>query len=212
VEFRGVACAVTCNHVLEQFYAYRSRDGRYRFRIGAFECDPQERLRDSDEGLDLAILEVADIPAVLLRDDSHVQSHKPVRWPAEPVKIGDLVVLCGFPTSIRLVDVDRMNINSAALSLLEHVISVDTDSFQISLDRERWVSTANHQRAPEEIRNADFNGLSGSPVFSSLRDIRGEGTMEFVGVVLSEIPRFGGDEGLRVRSSCCIAPDGKLVR
>jgi hypothetical protein len=217
IDFKGVVCAVTCNHVLEAFYLLNAREPRYKFQIGSFVCDPRSLLRDSSEKLDLAVLDVSNVPPASLknRSDSAVQSLKPVRWPNDPVKAGDLVVLCGFPKGTREVSIREKSINSVAFPLIEPVISVDPDSFIVSFDRKELVNIGTDESAPDEIQNVDVNGLSGSPVFSSLRNVQGMvGVMEFVGTVLSEVPKFRSEDAdsLRVRSSRFLTAGGMVAK
>lgn len=216
IDFQGFVCAVTCNHVLESFYALEAKEPKYKFQIGSFICDPRSLLRDSSDKLDLAVLDVSSIPPERLRNrsDSIVQPWLPVRWPNDPVRAGDLVVLCGFPKGTREVNVLEKSINSVAFPLIEPVASVDADSFIVSFSRKELVNTGTDESAPDDIQNVDVNGLSGSPVFSSLRNVRGAvGVMEFVGTVLAEIPKFEPDDvdGLRVRSSRFLTADGLIA-
>ena len=213
LDFKGRICAVTCYHVLRNFWLKQKDEPGFRFQIGSFGCDPRDLLRDFDEALDLAILDVSDIPIDRLgsRDDGPVQALRPSRWPNDPMAPDDYVALCGFPLGTREVNIGERRFLSVAFPVVEHVLSVDNDSFTISLRRSQLVSIPEDERAPEAIREADLNGLSGSPVFSGMRNIAGAvGVMEFVGTVLSEIPF--GVEGVRVRTSRCITEDGTILR
>jgi Trypsin-like peptidase domain len=213
IEFQDATCAVTCYHVLKNFWAKRAAEPRFKFQIGSFVCEPRDRLRDWDEALDLAIIDVGDIPIDRLsnRDDNPAQALRPSRWPSDPMKPNDFVVLCGFPIGTREVYVDERRIGSVAFPVIEHVMDVDESSFTISFSRDEWVSIPSDTTVPDAIRAADLNGLSGSPVFSGMRNIAGPiGVMEFVGTVLSEIPF--GVSGVRVRSSRCLTADGHIVR
>ncbi len=213
IEIDGRSCAVTCEHAIAGFETLYACEPRYKFQIGSFVCAPAERLIDADKALDLAILDVSDVPINQLsgRDDGTVQPLRPVRWPPDLPRSEDLVVLCGFPIGTREVDVMGKRFTSVALPLVEHVRDVDTDSFTISFNREQWVNIPTDAKAPREIRDVDVNGLSGSPVFSALRNVQGAiGVMEYLGTVLSEIPF--GEPGVRVRSSRCIGADGRISR
>lgn len=213
LEFDGAVCAVTCYHVLKAFCSKRRADVRFKFQIGSFVCDPWDRLRDYDEVLDVAILDVGDISLERLstRNDNSIQALKSIRWPTAPVQCGDFVILCGFPLGMREMRKIERKIGSIAFPVIERVTDVDQDSFVVNFRRDEWVAIPTDVPVPEEIRKADINGLSGSPVFSGMRNVFGNiGVMEFVGTVLSEIP-FEHD-GVRVRSSRCISAKGKIVR
>jgi hypothetical protein len=213
IEFGSTICAITCYHVLTDFWALKKGEPRYTFQIGSFVGDPLERLRDSDEAFDLAILDVTDIAVEQLsnRDSEPAQPLKPVRWPNDPVKLNDFVIICGFPVGTREVSVEERMINSVAYSVIEHVLDVDESSFTVSFNKDGWVTIPTDEETPQEIKNADINGLSGSPVFSGMRNIEGSiGVIEFVGTVLSELPF--GVSGVRVRSSRCVTDQGKIVR
>jgi hypothetical protein len=102
-------------------------------------------------------------------------------------------------------------ITSVAFPIIEHVMSVDENGFLVSFSPDQWVTLPSSMDVPDAIRNADCNGLSGSPVFSGMRNIAGSiGVMEFVGTVISEIPFVGA--GVRVRSSRCISDSGRIKR
>lgn len=212
IEFDGAVCLVTCCHVLAVFRNLKKQQPGYKFQIGSFVCDPDERLRDADEGLDLAILDLTDVPIERLRnrEEPFGPLPRPHRWPSAPVSVDENVIVCGFPIGTVEFDYKKRKISHVAYPVVERVLTVEDNSFIVSFDRDAWITIPSDTAAPQQIKDADLNGLSGSPVFSGMRNVAGSvGTMEYVGTVLSEVPF--GVKGVRARSSRCITADGRIA-
>jgi hypothetical protein len=212
MDFGGNICVVTCDHVVNCFEKKKTQDDRYRFQVGKQGIDVSSRIRDRDEALDLAILDVSGLDLRLIgnRSDHEGQPLQPGRWPNDPVLRDESVVVCGFPRDTRATDKERRTIVSAAFPFVERVTEVDRDSFRLEFDRTTWVDTQDDSPSPEHVANIDLGGLSGSPVFG-VRCPSGVVLLELVGILMSDVPFIEGDT-VWVRSSRCITADGMIAR
>ena len=211
VIFDEKPCAVTCKHVVRGFVEAQNREPRYKFQIGNLSFDPLEHILDSDDEIDLAVLDLTGLDLKRLNDrlDHPVQPLNPTRWPNPIVSQDDFAIVCGYPEVTRAFDVPQRLVMSPAFPIVERVSTVDVDGFVLMFDRSKWVNTADDSPAPDWVRELNLGGLSGAPVFSVRNPCGQVGVLEFVGTVLSEIPFV---DGLRARSSARIAPDGMIVR
>lgn len=211
IEFNGTVCVVTCDHVLRGYEHLQAGEPRYRFQVGRQRVE-LDRVRDRDEVLDLAIIDVTglDLRNLGSRSDYKAQPLRPPRWPNEPVEAGDIVVVCGFPADTRDLDSIDRKIVSGAYTFVDRVTGCDDDSFHITFDRSTWVNTTDESAAPPSVVQADLGGMSGSPVFST-RELGGVAVLEFVGTLLSVAP-FVPTEGVLVRSSRRVTRDGRIAR
>jgi hypothetical protein len=147
VELKGIPYVVTCEHTIRSFQAMLATDPRYRFQIGGVVINLNERLKDREQTLDLAIIDVSglDCAQLGLRDDYQLRPLVPTRWPPNPVaRSGGLVVVCGFPGGpTREIDVKSHNIVSPGFNFVEHVSDVGADSFLVPFNRATWVTDRN---------------------------------------------------------------------
>jgi hypothetical protein len=211
IDFEGLVCVITCDHVLRGYEILKSNEPRYRFQIGQQHLE-LDHVRDRDEVLDLASIDVTglDLEALGNRSDGGAQALRPTRWPNPPVRPGEIVVVCGFPADTRELDSADRTIISVAFPFVDHVMEVDDDCFRITFDRSAWVSTEDDSAAPEWVARTDLGGMSGSPVFAR-RDLGGVAVLEFVGTLVSVAP-FVPSEGVLIRSSRRLTPDGRISR
>lgn len=209
IDFDGLCCVVTCDHIVRGFQAKKAVEPRYQLQIGQQRIE-LDRIRDRNGMLDLATIDVSglDLRALANRSDGQAQPLRPARWPNAPVRAEETVVVCGFPADTRDLDARRRTIVSGAFTFVEQVTDADQDWFRITFDRSTWVSTEDDSPAPDWVAATDLGGMSGSPVFAS-RDLGGVGVLEFVGTLISEAP-FVPDEGVLVRSSRKITADGHI--
>ncbi len=209
IDFDGTICVVTCDHVLRAYEDLMAH--RKLLKIGQERIAP-DRVRDRDEALDLAIIDVSglDLNALTNRVNTPGQPLRPARWPNDPVQPGEPVIVYGFPSHARAVDSTGREISSRAFSFVEPVEGVDDDCFRIVFNRSAWINTRDGSPVPESVAKADLGGLSGSPVFAK-RDVRGVGILEFVGTLFSNVP-FVPSDGVQVRSSRRLTADGRIER
>jgi Trypsin-like peptidase domain len=212
IEFdEGAVCVVTCHHVLRGYERLIEDEPRYRFQVGR-QPVKLDRIRDRDEVLDLAVVDVTglSLPSLGSRSDYPLQPLRPPRWPNEPIRAGEIVVVCGFPADTRELDRTDRRIVSGAFTFVERVTGSDVDAFHITFDRSTWVNTTDDSAAPPSVVQTDLGGMSGSAVFSA-REAGGVSILEFVGTLMSVVPFIPG-EGVLVRSSRKLTPDGRIVR
>ncbi|MFY9860102.1 MAG: trypsin-like peptidase domain-containing protein [Candidatus Cybelea sp.] len=211
IEFEGAVCVVTCDHVLRGYEQLAADEPRYRFQVGR-QPVKIDRVRDRDEVLDLAVIDLSGLSLTSLgsRSDYPAQPLRPARWLNEPVQADEIVVVCGFPADTRELDPADRKIISGAFTFVERVTGSDDDTFHITFDRSTWVNTSDDSAAPASVVQTDLGGMSGSSVFSA-RDVGGVLILEFVGTLLSVAP-FGPGEGVLVRSSRTLTRDGRISR
>lgn len=211
IEYEGAVCVVTCDHVLRGYEQLAADEPGCRFQVGR-QPVKLDRVRDRDEVFDLAIIDVSGLSLTSLgsRSDYPAQPLRPARWPNEPVRADEIVVVCGFPADTRELDTSDRRIISGAFTFVERVTGSDDDTFHITFDRTTWVNTADDSAAPASVVQTDLGGMSGSPVFSA-RDVGGVLILEFVGTLLSVAPFVPG-EGVLVRSSRRLTRNGRIAR
>ena len=212
VEFDGASYVITCEHVVKGFRTLRKSTPGLQFLIGGLNVNVDERLKDADEALDLAIIDASNLAVDRLgaRSEKPLQPLRPTRWPPDPVaRRGGLVTVCGFPGGdSRLFDTSSRTVTSGNYRFIARVDDVGPDHFTVPFDRSTWISD-HDEPAPAHIRALNLGGLSGCPVFTT----RTPGKLlllELLGIALSTIP-FVGD-GVFVRSANRISTAGLIVR
>ena len=157
LSFGDLAVVGTAWHVLQ--YYQRARDaGEHVLLL----CDgmpiPRPRTVFRDEDADLALIELPFEHRTRLR----AVPYRPARlWPPPHVSVGDQVLACGFPKTLRG---DGPEILHGDFNMHVAVESASERHFMLQPDYSSMVSIGRVELPREHL---DFGGMSGGPVFLS---------------------------------------------
>lgn len=147
--------AVTADHVYQQYISDKENDRTLTCQFGGATIEPERHLIHRSPGQDLATFALSDV---------HIgatggSTHRPLTWPTEQLRLGDVVLLGGYPGVLRLegsttADLPFQSFAGAATSVSPWNISLHLD-----LPNLHWpLHKAEHF-------NAQLGGMSGGPVF-----------------------------------------------
>jgi hypothetical protein len=152
--------AVTAWHVYDRYLSKKQRDPSLICQIGCLPFDPEERLVDGDQRLDIATFrieatEVARIGKWIYR---HVQS----KWPPPPPEHDKGVFFAGFPSIHHQIRPDQVVDWRIYSALLTTKVVKDREVI-CQFEREDFVDILGLGLPP---RNQWLGGLSGAPLWT----------------------------------------------
>lgn len=160
--------------------------------------DLEQRIISIDDNLDLAVIDLSDDLNDKLGETGKL-FFKPETWPESNCKVGDLLLLAGFPGTFR--EDEEMYSSVFYTAIHEEVMDITDRRMLISFNRENWVKALGEKEI-NELNH--LGGLSGGPVFI-FRDHK----PELVGFVFEEVGGFM--DGVQIIKSNMITADGFIV-
>lgn len=150
--------AITCHHVIEGFRRARA-EGRSFFQVAHTEMDPEARLVDANENLDLAVIDVTEWVGKE-GQFSTANFVNPGVWPPRPIVEDDVLSFAGFPGVWRdQVDLAHLRFYSLS-SGASQVKSVQDRGLVTAIEFEECVTQVNFEK-----KLGSLGGMSGGPVF-----------------------------------------------
>ena len=205
VDFGGGPLIITADHVIRRFLE-RAREGARCLRVGNLNLYKwADRVIDYSRDLDLATIRLREIEIPMINPFSDIDIakvvYKPRKWPPTDAKVGDWVVIGGFPGTLRLWqrpnDYSFGSFNGGPLPISE----ISSGGVIVcGLDREYW---AVQGEIGPDFNN--FGGVSGGPVF--LYKDKQLDPFELVGLI-SEDSSF---DAILARPLKFIQPTGVIV-
>jgi hypothetical protein len=152
---------VTADHVVDEALA-RLAPGDWDCVAGPLELPLCDRIISRNENLDLATIRLTQEEVQILeRHDRLIV--RPEEWPPRPPAVEDLIVLVGFPASVRVIRSWTDGVFNA-VTLQGLVTGIRDDGFRYRAEmkdlRQYDVVAGN-----EEDVLTDYAGISGGPVF-----------------------------------------------
>jgi len=119
--------------------------------------DPISRVAWQDKELDVAFLRISEAEAAAL---GPCIISSPPKWPPDPPKEGELVLMAGYPKSLRKADRDAGSIGSGPLSAVFQVRKVKEGCCTCVVERSDLVPFEGKLPRPK----TKIGGMSGAPV------------------------------------------------
>jgi hypothetical protein len=189
--------AVTADHVYAGYLRRKQEEPGLVCQIERLAFQPEERLIDRDERLDVATFHITE--SEIERTTKWL--HQPERWPPSPPEQGRGVFFTGFARSTR--EQDDTSVTFGGVSLLLTATVLGEDTIKCQFDRESFVDMG----SGIPPMNLALDGVSGAPLWTLVdKPIVG---WRLAGVIVEYTPPF---EILVARRADCIRGDGHLVR
>jgi hypothetical protein len=172
---------VTANHVFEGFkQQYWSRPEDWHWIVGKLPpFDPMERVRYTDRGKDIVLLEIKADEAQTVCGSSS-EAIEPRLWPPPLPVVGDALIMAGYPGDLREVRPGESTIGAGAAKFLLRVTSAYSDNSQYMCELDFSVNYG-VQPPPADY---DLGGMSGGPVFKMEGGAAGILHLVLVGVIV----------------------------
>lgn len=199
VRLGGRDLGLTCAHVVEGFRAASRADDSTTCQIGNAPLDVLDRLVACREDLDLAVLDLRDVPLADLAIADQLWFFEPHAWPPVAPEAGDFVALGGFPVQWkRHPSPAEVEVASFALGATM-VTSVSSNRIACAFERQHWVQSF----GPVDPLDLDhLGGMSGGPVF-----IHRGLSWDLVGIMYEYQPSY---DLLFIRLLTALVEDGGL--
>jgi len=157
VELRGRYFFVTANHVVSHdFDAIRLREPNLVMHLGDAQFVPASRVIYADPDADVAFLEVTQAEAEAVGR----WIYRPLLWPPEPPRVGDLMGIAGYPACIRMREGTR-RVEFRGFATQTPLTSINDRQMLCAFNRAEWVELG----VPGGLDEHDLGGISGGPVF-----------------------------------------------
>lgn len=186
----GTACfGVSAAHVILDKGGYRDVKKnalQYTCKVGDMHFDPDERLIDIDEKIDIATFKIT--REEINKIGCHVfTSHQP-QWPPEPPEEDKAIMFAGYPgCERRWVNTNEVVFGSCVSTGITH--AVNNREISTRWEREFWIPTTGLKLPPKDYHSG---GMSGGPMIANVDGILR--TWRLAGVVVQG-PKGYTDEG-----------------
>jgi hypothetical protein len=138
--------------IIQKWKDWTDQGGRFAFQVGALRLKPSERLAWSDEQNGLACLRLW--PG----ESGHsgvTQCDVTRGWPPARPKIGNYVLVSGYPAAADGADASSLD----AFSTLLQITTVDIRSFECQITREHWTVEGRYRPS----KDTPLAGMRGGP-------------------------------------------------
>jgi hypothetical protein len=189
------------------------RDPRTVCQIYSNSFDPEERLIDLDEEIDIATFEVG--PNEVREVGNTVLTGHQVGWPPPPPQEGGGVLFAGYPGREHRLTAPR-EIEWGIYGALGIATSVSELDISCQFERENWIDVLSVGLPPEGY---SMGGVSGGPMLTLIEQ-KGVWSHRLAGVICEgphpdekdDPAATFGLEVLRARRADFIQPDGTIDR
>jgi len=147
--------AVTADHVFRQYLEDKSRYEVFGCQWGGSTIEPENRVIDRNESLDLATFDISEV----FTGAAGASVHYPVKWPTDPIREREVVLFGGFPGTLR--EEKTVTADFPFQTFATGVTAVSPDNIKLHLDMPN-IHWPFHER---EVFNPELGGASGGPVF-----------------------------------------------
>lgn len=204
VELGGRHCGITNWHVVDKYRERKNAGEKIVCQIGNVLIDPQSRLIDESEALDLAVLDLSDVDVAKIRGGREVpcQFHVPGAWPPERPAEGTYVAFGGWPKSRRQMRSANLVEFGAVCSGATEVQSSHENLLRCAIQIDQATMLFDREGAGIP----DLPGMSGGPVIYG-REINGVLVFEMVGVIFEHNENL---DALYIRPTSLIRANGTL--
>ncbi len=177
VEIGNRPYGITCHHVVEEYRLYREQHDDVIFNIGHVELDPVNQLVDTDQKIDIALIELTNDQIIQLTSEGEIgsQVYKPAKWPPSQPQKDEFVIFGGFPGSFRVVESFNEIVFYSWSSGGSRIDAGGGTRFISAFERDHWISSFGEKH---NLELKDLGGMSGGPAF-----IKREFHFEFVGIL-----------------------------
>ena len=158
VQLRSQFFVITASHVLKGYESLAQDDPTAVWQVGQYRFEPVSRIAWRDHKVDVVLLELSASEASSV--GTSVAS-APYGWPPPAPSKGHLVLISGYPKSLRQTD-SPGRVGSGAISTLLEVGPAGDSYFYCEIQRGELISFNEEPVPPEDT---DYGGWSGSPVF-----------------------------------------------
>lgn len=217
IRLGGRNLGVTCAHVIRAFEDKLVDNQATVMQLNKVLINPQERLIDIHDGLDLAVL---DLSSLNLSEragqwDIGTDFFHPPCWPPREVRIGDRLTILGFPGILKFYQEPKLWFITSSLGAVR-VVDISDTRYVIQFDPKELTFTKG--QIDHEFPKV-FGGMSGGPAFllDDLVDLDRICYWEFVGVVaeqpelvLGDTEQSEPDQILMIRKSRFIKESGMI--
>jgi Trypsin-like peptidase domain len=147
--------AITADHVYRQYLTDKDNDATVVCQFGGATIEPERHLVHRDHEQDLATFELSDVYIGATGGSTHC----PLTWPTEALKLGDAVLLGGYPGVLRVEGAVTADLPFQWFAGAVTSVSSWNISLHLDLPNLHWPLHETKQL------NAKLGGMSGGPVF-----------------------------------------------
>ncbi len=158
LECGGPPLAVTAAHLYQDYWCRKQDNPNLICQIDNLIFDPEDRLIDRDEGLDVATFRIEESEIKRLGKWIHKVAQS--EWPPNPPQVGQGVFFAGFPA--RTIVGDDSIIYDIHSALLIATV-VNDRNIICQFERDEWVDILGKGLPP---KNNWLGGLSGAPLWT----------------------------------------------
>lgn len=170
---------ITNYHVVQGFRKAITSNRRVHCQLDELFLNINDRVIDEDHKLDIAILEISE-------SESEIRSigaipFCPSVWPPKEPKVGDLVIIVGYPGQLRTLDYSTQ-VTVPHIGFIMPITSVSDTKISIQFERQHWITD---KGCSDPAAMSNYGGISGSGVFAIRL------TAELVGIEFEYNEAFG---------------------
>lgn len=187
--------AISASHVFDGYAHDKQEFGNVTCQFGGMTIEPELRIISRQSELDLVTFEISPVIAA----SSGAYPHSPPQWPTNPVLQGDLLMVGGYPGTLRVEHSESADIPFQWFS--GRVTSTSSSNIILHIDRDNFHCPLNEN----QLTNQSLGGLSGGPVFRVVTDPIER--LELVGVIYEYQETLGL---VYARPARCITKEGSI--